>query len=80
MSLFLKSAVAVLALTFQLNACLAEKVNLSGTHSRGEIKRACKGVGTYHSTEGGSYGCINGEKGTSIKCSSDGKCTGSVPQ
>jgi hypothetical protein len=59
------------------------KVSISGTHSRGELKGKCDAVGGSCGNCGGtkgSYGCDNPNAGTSISCTSGGKCTGWVPR
>ena len=61
----------------------ARRVTISGTHSRGEIKKACAAVdgicGGCNATSG-KYSCDNLNKGTSVTCDPQGHCTGYVPR
>lgn len=71
-------------------ACLlgvahAEKIDISGTHSSGDIKKTCGEAGGDFWEVGGSYGCVNECKKPDgglglcgVSCTS-GKCTGTVP-
>jgi len=71
-------------------ACLigvahAEKIDISGTHDKSEIRKACQDAGGDSWDVGGSYGCVtecpnsNGGLGVcGISCT-NGKCTGTVP-
>lgn len=64
------------------SAAFAEKVSISGTHSREEIASKCKavgGVGVNTQGTSGGYGCENLDKGTSVDCDAKGNCTGWVP-
>lgn len=64
------------------STAFAEKVDISGTHSRQEIADKCKavgGVGVNTQGTSGGYGCENLDKGTSVNCDANGKCTGWVP-
>jgi hypothetical protein len=64
------------------SAAFAEKVDISGKHSREEIAEKCKavgGVGVNTKGTSGGYGCENLDKGTSVDCDANGKCTGWVP-
>ena len=60
---------------------MARKVSIGGTHSPGDIKKACDAVGgVYEGADSkGHYGCANLDKGTEVNCNSDGKCSGTVP-
>jgi hypothetical protein len=60
---------------------LARKVSIGGTHSPGDIKKACDSAGgVYEGADNkGNYGCANLDKGTYVNCNSDGKCSGTVP-
>lgn len=63
-------------------ALATQKVSISGTHSRAELKSQCDAVGGMCGNCGGtkgSYGCDNPDGGTSIGCTSAGKCTGWLP-
>jgi hypothetical protein len=61
---------------------LARNVQITGTHSRGELLGACQAsggsCGNCRGTSG-SYHCHNLDSGTSVYCTSGGKCTGWVP-
>jgi|NitcycUWRROWE17A_1032939.scaffolds.fasta_scaffold00039_4 hypothetical protein len=60
---------------------MAKEVTISGTHGIGEIQQKCEAAGGAFAggLKDGGYGCMNGDKGTSIVCTNKGKCTGSVP-
>ena len=60
---------------------MARKVSIGGTHSPGDIKKACDSVGGVYTgaDSKGNYGCTNLDKGTVVNCNSDGKCSGTVP-
>jgi hypothetical protein len=77
-------ALGVVAAGLYPNASWAlHKVSITGTHSRGELKGKCDAVGGSCGNCGGtkgSYGCDNPNAGTSISCTSGGKCTGWVPR
>lgn len=83
MSPLTKLAIASFALTISLSASHAKQVKISGTHTPGEIAKTCeKSGGTFHQGSkaiGGAFGCTNIDKGTSVNCQSNGKCTGEVP-
>ena len=57
----------------------AETVQISGTHSRAEIKGKCKEAGGTYSEGTKSYGCYVDSKDTSVQCNNQGTCTGQVP-
>lgn len=65
----------------------AERVSISGTHSKSEIGKTCDKVGGDSFTvPGGGYGCANSCKDSSgqldvctVTCNKSGKCEGSVP-
>jgi hypothetical protein len=65
----------------------AERVSISGTHSKSEIGKTCDKVGGDSFTvPGGGYGCANSCKDSSgqldvctVTCNKGGKCEGSVP-
>jgi hypothetical protein len=60
---------------------LAKPVPISGTHGAGEIEQKCEGVGVFSGgLKGGGYACNNLDKGTSVICNNNGKCTGNVPR
>jgi hypothetical protein len=64
-------------------ASALHKVSIGGTHSRGELKAKCDAVGGSCANCGGktgSYACDNPSAGTSVSCTSGGKCTGWVPR
>jgi hypothetical protein len=57
-------------------------VPIKGTHSRSEIEGACLAHGGFVDgtrASSGTYGCTNTSAGTSIGCTSNGHCTGYVP-
>lgn len=60
---------------------LAEHVQISGTHSKQEIKAACDKVGgiDVEGDGGKGYGCFNYHKNTMVACDDEGKCDGFVP-
>jgi hypothetical protein len=76
---------AALALGFFADAALAKPyraVPIKGTHSRSEIEGACLAHGGFVDgtrASSGTYGCTNTSAGTSIGCTSNGHCTGYVP-
>ncbi len=83
MSLLMKSAVVLLAVSIPLSASYARTFSLSGKHSRAEIASKCDaagGVKSNTSGKSGKYSCNNLDKGTSVDCNANGKCTGTVPQ
>ena len=60
----------------------ARVIQISGTHSRGEIAAKCDAVGGEKggtSAKHGGYTCDNFDKGTSVACNAKGHCTGYVP-
>jgi hypothetical protein len=60
----------------------ARTVNISGTVSRSHLLAACKANGGMCgncSGTSGSYSCDGTAAGTSVTCTSKGKCTGQVP-
>lgn len=77
------TAIALLALTIPFAASHAKTININGTHGRTEIAKKCeKGGGMFYShskAKGSGFGCTNIDKGTSVNCQSNGKCTGEVP-
>jgi hypothetical protein len=65
---------------FLVGLASAADVNIKGTHSRAEIKGACKKAGgTYGEGEKGQYFCNNDKKGTGVNCDKSGKCVGWTP-
>jgi hypothetical protein len=69
-----------LLLPFEANA---EKVSISGRHTRAEIAQKCAAVGGDAigvDNSSGDYSCFNPHKGTSVSCDEKGKCTGYVPR
>jgi hypothetical protein len=82
MSKLMKSAMVLLALAVPMTDVSARSVSIGGNHSRAEIAKKCDAVGGVKSNTGGkkgSYGCDNLDKGTSVHCDANGKCTGWVP-
>jgi hypothetical protein len=67
--------IAVVALGFSVGEALADRVILSGTHSKDSILESCVAAGGSFSSGGGAYGCST-EKG-SVTCNDQGKCYGS---
>jgi hypothetical protein len=51
---------------------------LSGTHSEGDVAKACAGVGGKSWSSSGGYGCVNPSNGNNVSCNSNGKCTGQI--
>jgi hypothetical protein len=64
------------------NASARQIVTLSGTHSRGEVKKDCDASGgAYISFHDGSYSCYSQSgNGNVVDCNKGGKCTGSIPR
>lgn len=82
MSLLMKSAAVLFALSIPMSAANARTVNISGKFTRAQIAARCDEVGGVKSNTAGkkgSYGCENFDKGTSVNCDANGKCTGWVP-
>jgi hypothetical protein len=69
------------ALALLSTPMMGREVTIGGTHGAGEIQQKCEAAGGDFAggLKGGGYGCMNGSKGTSIVCTNNGKCTGSVP-
>jgi hypothetical protein len=61
-------------------AASARPIQISGTHSQGEIQNTCNSVGgtSYSNAATGTYGCSKGKN--VVACQSSGKCVGSVPR
>lgn len=60
----------------------ARTVQIHGKVSRGQLQTACSAVGGVCGNctgKSGKYACNNLDKGTSVDCTADGKCTGTVP-
>jgi hypothetical protein len=59
----------------------AKNVVIGGTHGAGEIQQKCEAAGGVFTggLKGGGYGCGATSAGTTIICTNNGKCTGSVP-
>jgi hypothetical protein len=75
-------AVFVAALVVSTSASARQIVTLSGTHSRGEVKKDCDASGgAYISFHDGSYSCYSQSgNGNVVDCNKRGKCTGSIPR
>ena len=57
-----------------------QQVSLSGTFSRGQVKKDCDAVGgTYTDEHSYGYGCL-ANNGNIVNCNKSGKCTGSIPR
>lgn len=72
----------VAAFVFTASPAFAERVSLSGKHSKDEVKKACDGVGGF-SVEGAGgkgYGCYNENTGVLVACNDDGDCMGFIPE
>jgi hypothetical protein len=70
------------AVMVSTGACARQIVTLSGTHSRGEVKKDCNASGgAYISFHDGSYSCYSQSgNGNVVDCNKSGKCTGSIPR
>lgn len=76
---------ALLAGLVVLNAspAFAERVIISGKHSKDEIKQACAGLdsGFMVAGPGGKgYGCYNEKNGVLVTCDDGGECIGWIPE
>jgi hypothetical protein len=79
--------VFVTAFCCSMGTALAERISISGTHSKSEIAKTCGKVdGDSFTVPNGGYGCANGCKDSSgeldvctVTCNKEGKCEGSVP-
>lgn len=82
MSRTLKVSIAAVMLVFIAGEASARTVNISGTHSRDAIRKACDAVGGVGSNtlgSSGGYSCDNLDKGTAVVCDAKGHCKGYVP-
>jgi hypothetical protein len=85
MTTFTKRSTVSFALVAAVVICAspvyAERVVLSGTHSKAEVKTACDGVGGINTAgyNGKGYGCYNPNNGVMVGCSDGGVCTGYIP-
>ena len=72
---------ALASSTILVEEASATTVSISGTHSKGEIKKACGAVGgmSIEGQGGVGYGCFNPNKNTTVACNNKGVCTGYVP-
>jgi len=76
------ASVALLAVVLANSAAEAKSVQIHGTHSQSEIKKACDALPDgvpVQGGKGGGYGCVNTKKGTMVACNDNGECTGYVP-
>jgi hypothetical protein len=74
--------VTILALVLAADVVPAGKINISGTHSRDEVKATCDKVGGGFGESANFYSCSKecGNTLCSVDCNkSDNKCTGSCP-
>ena len=70
-------------LVLNASPVFAERVNISGTHSKDEIKQACAGLDSGFMIEGPGgkgYGCYNEKNGVLVTCDPEGECTGFIPE
>lgn len=61
----------------------AERVVLSGTHTKDEVNKACDGLANgikVAGPNGKGYGCYNEDNGVLVACSDNGVCTGYIPR
>jgi hypothetical protein len=63
-----------------LDGAQAERVQLQGTYTKGQIKTACSNAGGEYIESGSTYGCENPKKQTSVYCNPDQGCFGYVPR
>lgn len=74
---------ALFAAALAIPTCASAKpqqITLSGTFSRGQVKKDCDAVGGTFSDSGSyGYGCL-ANNGNIVNCSNRGKCTGSIPR
>jgi hypothetical protein len=75
-------AAFVAAFLVSTNASARQIVTLSGTYSRGQVKKNCDASGgAYISFHDGSYSCYSQSgNGNVVDCNKRGKCTGSIPR
>lgn len=75
-------AFAVLGFGASDLSAMAKVVDISGTHSKGEIKKDCDAVGGFmvEGNGGKGYGCFNYHKNTLVACTKNGQCQGFVPR
>jgi hypothetical protein len=61
----------------------AERVRLSGTHTKDEVHKACDGLANGIKTSGPNgegYGCYNEDNGVLVACTDKGECIGFIPR
>ena len=75
-------AVFVAALVVSTSASARHVVTLSGTYSRGQVKKDCDAAGgAYIDSGGAGYACFSQSgNGNVVDCNNRGKCTGSIPR
>ncbi len=70
------------AIAFGTSDAYAHAVQISGTHTKAEIKSKCDALADgvpVTGQDGHGYGCMNTKKGTSVACNDAGQCTGFTP-
>lgn len=77
------SFVLVAAVVGFASPAFAERVRLSGTHTKDEVNKACDGLANgikVAGPDGKGYGCYNEDNGVLVACSDNGVCTGYIPR
>jgi hypothetical protein len=77
---FLVIIIGLATLSFLAGVASAGTVQISGTHSSGEIKSTCEATGGGYTEMGSLYGCVKacGDDFCSVSCIG-GKCLGTCP-
>jgi hypothetical protein len=72
----------VATLGFAASPAFAERVQLSGKHSKDDVYKACDGVGGFklEGAGGKGYGCYNESTGVLVACTDGGDCMGFIPE
>jgi|GEM_PF-4173725 len=61
----------------------AERVRLSGTHTKDEVNKACDDLANgvkVAGPDGKGYGCYNEDNGVMVACTDKGECIGFIPR